>query len=64
MLRRAAHVQVSLPGGSLTNLFSQANDALIYLSFSCIFIHSMFMTYEMLTVPMPHVLWCPIYVYL
>ena len=54
MLRRAAHVQVSLPGGNLTNLFFfflQAN-ALIYLSFSCMFIHSMFMTYEMLTVPL------------
>ena len=41
--------------------FLQAN-ALIYLSFSCMFIHSMFMTYEMLTVPMLHVLWCPMYV--
>ena len=31
--------------------FWQAN-ALIYLSFSCMFIHSMFMTYEILTVPL------------
>ena len=52
---------ISLPGGSLTNLFLQAN-ALIYLSFSCMFIHSMFMNYEILTVPMPHVLRCPMYV--
>ena len=52
MLRLAAHVQVSLPGGSLTNLTLQANYALVYVSFSCMFIHSMFMTYEVLTVPL------------
>ena len=62
MLRWAAHVQVSLPGGSLTNLFLQANYALIYPSFFCIFIHFMFMTYEILTVPMLHALRCPMYV--
>ena len=39
MLRLAARVQVSLPGGSLKNLNLQAN-ALIYLSFSRMFIHS------------------------
>ena len=32
-----------------------------FLSF-CIFIHSMLMNYEILTVPMPHVLRCPVYV--
>ena len=42
-------------------LILQAN-ALIYLSFSCMFIHSMFMTDETLTVSMPHVHQCPMYV--
>ena len=62
----AARVRVSLPGGNLAGLFLQANYALICLFFSfsffCIFIHSMFMTYEILTIPMPHVLRCPMYV--
>ena len=31
-------------------------------SFFCIFIHFTFMTFEILTVPMPHALRCPMYV--
>ena len=54
--------QQNCPLWNLTNLFLQANYALICLSFFCIFIHSMFMTYEILSVPMPHVLRCPMYI--
>ena len=37
---------------------------LVILSFSSMFIHSVFMTYEMLNVPVPHVLQCPMYAFL